>query len=80
MSDTNEPTPFDRGRGDQMSFVEKIAQNVAQPFLSKLTHNLNCGKKQPTMWATSVFKKTLSRVNNHPSGENSPDLVTLIQC
>jgi hypothetical protein len=28
------------------------------------------------MWETSVRK--LPKVNNHPSGENSPNLVTLV--
>jgi hypothetical protein len=29
------------------------------------------------MWASSVFFKLLTRVNNHQLGENSPNLVTL---
>jgi hypothetical protein len=31
------------------------------------------------MWATSVIFNELSRVNNHPSGEFSPNLVTLLR-
>jgi hypothetical protein len=30
------------------------------------------------MWATSVIIKQLFGVNNHPLGENSPKLVTLL--
>jgi hypothetical protein len=29
-------------------------------------------------WATSVIFKKLLKVNNHPIGENSPNLVTLL--
>jgi hypothetical protein len=31
------------------------------------------------MWATSVIFKKLPKVNNRPLGENSPNLVTLLQ-
>jgi hypothetical protein len=30
------------------------------------------------MWATSAIQKTLTKVNNHPLGENSTNLVTLL--
>jgi hypothetical protein len=30
------------------------------------------------MWTTSVILKILVKVNNHPMGENSPNLVTLV--
>jgi hypothetical protein len=30
------------------------------------------------MWATLVISKKLQEVNNHPMGDNSPDLVTLL--
>jgi hypothetical protein len=54
----------------------KKSQNVAQNiFLSKSIHELNRGKSGPKMWAT-FFQKT-SEENNHPMGENSPNLVTL---
>jgi hypothetical protein len=32
------------------------------------------------MWATSVIFKKLPKVNNHPLGENSSNLVTLMLC
>jgi hypothetical protein len=30
------------------------------------------------MWGTSVIFNLLPKVNNHPLGENSPNLVTLV--
>jgi hypothetical protein len=46
-------------QGDHKSLWKKIAQNIAQPILSKLMHKLNCGKKWTQMWATyfSNFQK-----------------------
>jgi hypothetical protein len=35
------------------------------------------GKKKPKLLATSVIIEKLPKVNNHPLGENSPNLVTL---
>jgi hypothetical protein len=43
------------------------------PFLVK-KHNFCGGRK----WITSVLFKKLPKENNHPTGENSPNLVTLI--
>jgi hypothetical protein len=34
-------------------------------------------QSSPEMRGTSVILKTLTKVNNHPLGENSPNLVTL---
>jgi hypothetical protein len=34
-------------------------------------------KSGPKIWATSVIKKELPKVKNHPTGENWPNLVTL---
>jgi hypothetical protein len=31
------------------------------------------------MWVTFVIFKIMTKVNNHPKGENSPNLVTLCQ-
>jgi hypothetical protein len=45
-------------------------------FLSKLTHNLN--REWPLLWATSVILRKLAKENNHPLGENSPNLFTLL--
>jgi hypothetical protein len=43
-------------------------------FLSKLLHYFHRGKSSPKIHATSaIFKKE----NNFPTGENSPNLVTL---
>jgi hypothetical protein len=44
--------------------------------LPKLTHDLSCLKSGPNIWATSVIK-TLTKINIHPTGENSANLVTL---
>jgi hypothetical protein len=35
-------------------------------------------KRNPKVSATSVIFKKISKVNNHPMGENSPNLVTLV--
>jgi hypothetical protein len=41
-------------------------------------HKLNHEKSSPKFWATtSVIFKKLPTVNNHPMGENSPNLFTL---
>jgi hypothetical protein len=40
-------------------------------------HRQNRVNKEPKMWATYVIKN-MSKVNTHPTGENSPNLVTLI--
>jgi hypothetical protein len=52
--------------------------NLAQHFLSKLIHNFFRGKSCPKEWASSEIFKKLPEVNNHPTGKNSPNLVTLI--
>jgi hypothetical protein len=36
------------------------------------------GKSSPQMWTSLVIKKKLTKVNNHPMGEFSPNLVTLL--
>jgi hypothetical protein len=57
---------------------EKIAQNVAQSiFRKKIVRNFYREKRSPKIRATSVIIKKLPKVNNHPIGENSPNLVTL---
>jgi hypothetical protein len=33
----------------------------------------------PIIWAISVISKKLPEVSNHPMGENSPNLVTLLE-
>jgi hypothetical protein len=39
--------------------------------------NFYRGKKKPNTWAISVIFKKVPKVNNHPIGKNSPNLVTL---
>jgi hypothetical protein len=59
---------------------EKIVQNVNTPthVLPKRIHSLHRGKKSPkSFWQFVRFSKLLATVNNHPIGENSPNLVTL---
>jgi hypothetical protein len=57
---------------------ENIAQNVAQPFFSKLMHHFFI-EKVPQKFALLAFviTKKLPSVNNRPMGENSPNLFTL---
>jgi hypothetical protein len=55
-----------------------MAQNVAQPFFQ----NFNIGdttveKSSPKVWATSVIFKTSAQSAQSPTGEKSPNLVTL---
>jgi hypothetical protein len=48
--------------------------------MPKILHNFDCGKKYFQIWPTSlIYKKQpkVHNVNNHPIGENSPNLVTL---
>jgi hypothetical protein len=43
-------------------------------------HNLNHGENFNKMWASSVIsKKKLPKIDNHAMGENSLNLVTLLQ-
>jgi hypothetical protein len=51
----------------------------SNPFSSKLTHNHNRGKSSPEMRAVFVIFVKLPIVNFQPLGENSPNLVTLMQ-
>jgi hypothetical protein len=61
-------------------FFEKIAQNIAQTFLSQLTHNWIRGKKSfPKLCSTFVIFNPLPKVNYRSIGENSSNLVTLVQ-
>jgi hypothetical protein len=53
-------------QGDQTSFKKQ------QKIMPKLKHNFAHGKKWPE------FKKTLPKVNHHPIGENSLNLITLL--
>jgi hypothetical protein len=56
-----------------------MARNVVQPiFSSKLIHNFFREKKLPKTWARSEIFKKLPKEINHPTGENSPNLVTLV--
>jgi hypothetical protein len=41
-------------------------------------HELGSGKKIK-MWDTSTIFKIISKVNNHPLGEKSPNVVTLVE-
>jgi hypothetical protein len=57
---------------------DKIAKNVAQPIFCQNQYITFMCKYSLKFRATSVFKKNLPKVNNHPMGENSPNLVTLV--
>jgi hypothetical protein len=41
-------------------------------------HSRNRVKSGPLLWPITVIK-SLSKVNNHPMGESSPNLVTLAE-
>jgi hypothetical protein len=56
----------------------KVAQNVAQSIcLSKLMHSSYRRKSSPEMCFASIIFKPRLKVNNHPLGEFSHNLVTL---
>jgi hypothetical protein len=59
-------------------FVKILPKMQPNPFLSKLTHNFYRGKRSPRIRATSVIIKNV-QFNNRPSGENSPNPVTLAE-
>jgi hypothetical protein len=65
-------------QSDKMS-LWKNAQKEPQPnFLSKLVHNFYRGKTLPQYLCYFCnLQKYMLKVNNHPFGENSPNLVTL---
>jgi hypothetical protein len=48
---------------------------LPKPFLSGIA--LTVEKISPHFWATSAIFNKLPKANNHPLGENSPNLVTL---
>jgi hypothetical protein len=57
---------------------ERIVQNVVEPiFWLKLIRNLYLVKVAENLYYLCNFHKKLPIVNNHPIGENSPNLVTL---
>jgi hypothetical protein len=57
-------------------YLEKVAQNMVHPiFLSKLLPKLYHGI---LCYFCDVSK--LPKVNNHPIGKNTPNLVTLYPC
>jgi hypothetical protein len=63
-----------------VSFFKKknIAQNVAKPIFAKINAWPLLLKRLPKMWATFVHNfKQFAKVNNHPMGQKSPNLVTL---
>jgi hypothetical protein len=67
------------GGGGPEEFVKKNAQNVAQPIVCKKYYiTLATEKSNPKTWATIVSFQKLSKVNFHPVGENSPNLVTQV--
>jgi hypothetical protein len=69
-----------------ISFVTSVTRCVCEEnrpqcgpthiCLSKLIHNLYCGKSGPKFWAAFVIFEKTPKLNNRPS-KNSPNLVTL---
>jgi hypothetical protein len=61
-------------------FVEKSAQNAAQPiFCQNRSKTFTVEWSSPKIWTASVIKKPLQGVNNHPKGSDSPNLVTMVE-
>jgi hypothetical protein len=67
---------FHRNQGDQMRLLKNRPKYSPNRVLTKLLHNFYGGKKKLTKFVYFCNKK-LPKVNNHPIGENSPNLVTL---
>jgi hypothetical protein len=62
---------------------ENITQKCSPThFLSNLNINisLNVVTSKPNVWASAVIFINPPKENNHPMGENSPNLVTLAKC
>jgi hypothetical protein len=55
-----------------------MAQNEAQPIFDKIKTKLLPWEKLPNNWAASVIFRKNSRSINRPTGEISPNLVTLL--
>jgi hypothetical protein len=47
--------------------------------LPQLVYYFHCGKNCSKIWATFEIFQRLPEVNNRPIGENSPNLVTLLE-
>jgi hypothetical protein len=60
-----------------MSF-ETMAQNVAQRIFCQNEYTtFNAEKSSPKLLSLFVISLKLPKVNSHPTGETSPNLVTL---
>jgi hypothetical protein len=70
----------DQRQGDQMSLWRNRQKNVSQHIFGRnLDITFFSGISTPEMWAFSVVLKNVSNVNNRTTtGENYPNLVTLI--
>jgi hypothetical protein len=73
---------FHRNQGNQMRLLKDRPKYSPNGVLTKLLHNFYGGKKKLTKFvyillSTYFCNKKLPKVNNHPIGENSPNLVTL---
>jgi hypothetical protein len=63
--------------GCRDELVKNSTKCGATLIMSKILHLFFGGKSGPEIWATFVIFKRLPKENNHPIGENSPNLVTL---
>jgi hypothetical protein len=68
---------FHCDQGDQMSLRRSRRKCSPSHFLSKLIENRELWKKEAQNVALLSQYKKLSKENNRPIGENSPNLVTL---
>jgi hypothetical protein len=72
-------------QGDQMSLRKKITQKAAKPIFIEIDAYLTYSVEKVTenfwLFMYVIFKnppKIPTYVDNHPIGENSPKLVTLL--
>jgi hypothetical protein len=66
-------------QGDQMSVGKSGPKSGPNNFFAKINPQLVPWKKVAQKCALLLqFFKPLPKVNNHPLGENSPNLVTLV--
>jgi hypothetical protein len=65
-------------QGDQVRFLKKSAQSVAQRILCLNYYRTSLVvKSSAKLCSPFVIYKNLPKENNHPTGKNSPNLVTL---
>jgi hypothetical protein len=67
-------------QGDQLRFLKISLKTCPSLFYQNNDINFTVVNSSPQVCATSVILNNLPKVKNHPIGEKSPDLVTLLRC